>query len=167
MLPKGFEWIIIAVSAIVVLLPLVAIVLLIKVLWNRHRCERAGRQSAVRRGGQGSTAQQGAADGCGVACAQDDHAAPTPAPSRAVRPQESVELADDRVQVFERVLLDRGLTERERVIVMGIYAGKTHAELARELYLSRSTVGTYCKRAYEKLGVADKDALVAYLDGVA
>lgn len=172
MLPKGFEWIIIVVSTIFTLLPLVAIVLLIKVLWNRLRRDRASRQGSVTGGERDATAQQGAAARHSVPGAADDRTVSTLAPSEAARPEAAcprgpAEFIDDRAQVLEHALLDRGLTERERVIVMGIYAGKTHAELAQELYLSRSTVGTYCKRAYEKLGVADKDALVAYLDGVA
>lgn len=172
MLPKGFEWIIIAVSAIVVLLPLVAIVLLIKVLWNRFRRDRASQQGSASGGEQSAIAQQGAEARHSASGTADGHTVSTFAPSESARPEaacprESAEFDDDHVQELEHALLDRGLTERERAIVMGVYAGKTHAELAQELYLSRSTVGTYCKRAYEKLGVADKDALVAYLGGVA
>ena len=54
-------------------------------------------------------------------------------------------------------LVARGLSERERAVLQGVCAGKTLAALADELDVSRSTVGTYCTRAYEKLGVDSKE----------
>lgn len=56
-------------------------------------------------------------------------------------------------------LAARGLSERERTVLQGVCAGKTLAALAEELGVSRSTVGTYCTRAYEKLGVDSKEAV--------
>ena len=55
-------------------------------------------------------------------------------------------------------LVARGLSERERAVLQGVCAGKTLAALADELDVSRSTVGTYCTRAYEKLDVDSKEA---------
>lgn len=59
---------------------------------------------------------------------------------------------------LDEVLAARGLSERESTVLQGICSGKTLAALAEELGVSRSTVGTYCTRAYEKLGVSSKEA---------
>lgn len=136
--------------------------LLIKVLWNRLRKDKAEatRKVPSEAPAAGAVAQQPAVadlDSSPVAAGQAVPGAPASA---------RVPLSAERAQVLEQALLARGLTERERVIVMGVYAGKTHAALAEELFLSRSTVGTYCRRAYEKLGVADKAELVSLLDGI-
>lgn len=54
-------------------------------------------------------------------------------------------------------LTAHGLSERERSVLQGVCAGKTLSVLADEVGVSRSTAGTYCTRAYEKLGVASKE----------
>lgn len=46
-----------------------------------------------------------------------------------------------------------GLSERERSVLLGSLQGRSLAQLARELGVSRSTAGTYRLRAYTKLGV--------------
>lgn len=64
---------------------------------------------------------------------------------------------------LDEALAARGLSERERTVLQGVCDGKTFAALAEELGVSRSTVGTYCTRAYEKLGVSSKEAAQAEL----
>jgi two-component system nitrate/nitrite response regulator NarL len=53
------------------------------------------------------------------------------------------------------------LSQREREILGLIAAGKTVREIARELFLSVSTVKTHVQHLYEKLGVSDRAAAVA------
>jgi two-component system, NarL family, nitrate/nitrite response regulator NarL len=53
------------------------------------------------------------------------------------------------------------LTEREREIVSLTAEGKSVAEIAARLYISRSTVKATLARSYEKLGVGDRAAAVA------
>lgn len=60
-------------------------------------------------------------------------------------------------------LADAGLTKRERTVLLEAAGGKSLAQIAEELSVSRSTVGTYCARAYEKLGVAGKEGAAAWI----
>lgn len=52
-----------------------------------------------------------------------------------------------------------GLSERERQVAELLLSGKTQAEIAGELGLKASTVGTYRQRALEKLGLDSFDGL--------
>lgn len=61
-------------------------------------------------------------------------------------------------------LADAGLTRRERTVLLAACEGRTFASLAEEIGVSRSTVGTYCTRAYEKLGVDSREAALAWLE---
>ena len=68
---------------------------------------------------------------------------------------------------FDR-LEDRGLpppltalSHRERAVCLGILAGKKAETIAGELGLGATTVVTYRKRAYDKLGIASRAALFA------
>lgn len=70
-------------------------------------------------------------------------------------------------QTIEQYLANQGLSDQERIIAIGIMSGKTHAQLASELYVARSTIGTYCRRIYEKLHVANKSEMTTLLDDVA
>lgn len=51
------------------------------------------------------------------------------------------------------------LSDRERAVVNGMLSGASLAEMADRLELSKGTVSTYRKRAYEKLGVEDLNGL--------
>ncbi len=126
MMPKGFEWGVISVVLLIRVVLPIAVIALVVVLLVR----------AIR--GRGKRAEEGS-----------QH----PVAGDAPRPQPS--LADDGRRLDE-ALAERGLTDRERAVLIGIYQGKTQADLAEEQFLSRSTVGTYCTRAYEKLGVETK-----------
>lgn len=53
------------------------------------------------------------------------------------------------------------LTPREAQVLRGIAEGKSVPAMASELYLATSTVKTHVQRLYEKLGVADRGAVVA------
>jgi DNA-binding CsgD family transcriptional regulator len=60
--------------------------------------------------------------------------------------------------------VDLGLTARERQTVTGILLGRTQQEIADDLSVAVSTVITYRRRAYQRLGVSDRRALAARLD---
>lgn len=60
-------------------------------------------------------------------------------------------------------LADAGLTRRERTVLLATCEGMTLAALADDLGVSRSTVGTYSTRAYEKLGVSTREEAQAWL----
>lgn len=53
------------------------------------------------------------------------------------------------------------LSSRERAVCRGILDGKTADAIARDMGLAPSTVVTYRKRAYQKLGVTSRGALFA------
>lgn len=58
------------------------------------------------------------------------------------------------------LFVDAGLTDREREVVQDTLQGMTSQQIAQRYGLSPSTVGTYRRRAYEKLGVANKREFV-------
>jgi two-component system nitrate/nitrite response regulator NarL len=53
------------------------------------------------------------------------------------------------------------LSERELEILRLTADGRSMADIAEQLFISRATVKTHLQRAYEKLGVADRAAAVA------
>lgn len=53
------------------------------------------------------------------------------------------------------------LSEREREVCIGILAGKKAETIAGEIGVAPSTVTTYRRRAYEKLGISSRAALFA------
>lgn len=55
----------------------------------------------------------------------------------------------------------RGLSTREAQVVAGLALGQLQAEIAGNVGLSVNSVITYRRRAYQKLGVADRRALQA------
>lgn len=54
-----------------------------------------------------------------------------------------------------------GLSTRERAVCLGILDGKTTEAIAHDLALSPTTITTYRKRAYQKLGLTSRSALFA------
>jgi two-component system, NarL family, nitrate/nitrite response regulator NarL len=54
------------------------------------------------------------------------------------------------------------LSERESQILRLIADGKSVPDMAKELYLAQTTIKTHIRRLYEKLGVSDRGAAVAY-----
>jgi two-component system nitrate/nitrite response regulator NarL len=54
------------------------------------------------------------------------------------------------------------LSDREQQILRLIADGKTVPDMAKELFLAPTTVKTHIRRMYEKLGVSDRGAAVAY-----
>lgn len=54
------------------------------------------------------------------------------------------------------------LSEREHEILRLIADGKTVPEMAKDLFLAQTTIKTHIRRLYEKLGVSDRGAAVAY-----
>ncbi|MCS5497426.1 response regulator transcription factor [Cnuibacter physcomitrellae] len=53
------------------------------------------------------------------------------------------------------------LSPREREILVAAAAGRSAPEIARAMHLSTSTVKTYLRRLYEKLGVGSRGAAIA------
>jgi DNA-binding NarL/FixJ family response regulator len=53
------------------------------------------------------------------------------------------------------------LTERERQVLTGMSAGKSNAQIGRDLYLSEDTIKTHARRLFRKLEVADRAQAVA------
>ena len=136
MLPKGFEWVVIIVMGLIYyVLPIVLVAVLVVFLVRRFSKRDAARTNAV----------------------PEAPAAPAaPAANQAQADAAPASSDEERIRI-DRLLAEHNLTDRERDILIGVYRGKTQAQLADEMYLSRSTVGTYCTRAYEKLGVATKE----------
>lgn len=54
------------------------------------------------------------------------------------------------------------LSGREQEILRLIADGKTVPEMAAELFLAQTTIKTHIRRLYEKLGVSDRGAAVAF-----
>lgn len=54
------------------------------------------------------------------------------------------------------------LSEREQQILGLIADGKSVPDMAKELFLAQTTIKTHIRRLYEKLGVSDRGAAVAY-----
>ena len=50
----------------------------------------------------------------------------------------------------------RGLSEREREVLDHVAAGRSNAEIARELWLSPHTVRKHLENVYRKLGVSNR-----------
>ncbi|MEZ5716382.1 MAG: helix-turn-helix transcriptional regulator [Paracoccaceae bacterium] len=57
------------------------------------------------------------------------------------------------------------LSARERAVCLGILSGRTAEQIAGDLDLAPSTVVTYRKRAYDKLGVGSRAGLFAICRG--
>jgi DNA-binding CsgD family transcriptional regulator len=55
------------------------------------------------------------------------------------------------------------LTPAERRVAMRAAAGRTNREIAQDLFVTRRTVETHLKRAYEKLGVTTRGELAEAL----
>jgi DNA-binding NarL/FixJ family response regulator len=53
-----------------------------------------------------------------------------------------------------------GLTPREIEVLRLVGAGRTNAEIGRELFVSEATVKTHLQRTFGKLGVSDRTAAV-------
>ena len=146
MLPKGFEWVVIIVMGLIYyVLPIVLVAVLVVFLVRRFSKRDAARTNAVPEAPAAPAAP----------AANQAHADAAPASSD-----------EERIRI-DRLLAEHNLTDRERDILIGVYRGKTQAQPADEMYLSSSTVGPYCTRAYEKLGVATKEDALELLRGTA
>lgn len=66
-------------------------------------------------------------------------------------------------QIFARARAETGraLTARELEVLRLAARGRTGPEIARELFVSPTTVKSHLQNAYEKLGVSDRAAAVA------
>jgi DNA-binding NarL/FixJ family response regulator len=80
----------------------------------------------------------------------------------------SLAAADHREAERARRVLD-GLTSREREVALAIAAGKSNAELARDLYVTVATVKAHVSRILAKLGLDNRTqiALLVHDAGLA
>jgi DNA-binding NarL/FixJ family response regulator len=62
----------------------------------------------------------------------------------------------------ERTHLPDGLTEREAEVLRLIAAGRSNAEIGRDLFVSEATVKTHVNRIFAKTGSRDRSQAVAY-----
>jgi DNA-binding NarL/FixJ family response regulator len=62
----------------------------------------------------------------------------------------------------ERTTPAPDLTERELQVLTGMAAGKSNAQIGRDLYLSEDTIKTHARRLFRKLGVGDRAQAVAF-----
>ena len=58
--------------------------------------------------------------------------------------------------------LPDGLTEREAEVLRLIAAGRSNAEISRELFVSEATVKTHVNRIFAKTGSRDRSQAIAY-----
>jgi DNA-binding NarL/FixJ family response regulator len=54
------------------------------------------------------------------------------------------------------------LTQRELQVLTGMSAGKSNAQIGRDLFLSEDTIKTHARRLFRKLGVRDRAQAVAH-----
>ena len=91
------------------------------------------------------------ASGHGVAPWEDEVPASPPAPSPAGA---------------RTTLLEAGLTSSEVEVALLVGQGKTNREIAAARGCADSTVDTHIKRSRDKLGVFDRNALAAFVEGL-
>lgn len=72
----------------------------------------------------------------------------------------------DAHMALSRALGDRGLSTREAEVLCALHGGGSVTSVAEALGVSRSTVGSYCARAYRKIGVRTQKEAFAVLDGL-
>ena len=91
----------------------------------------------------------------GIRAAADGHALVAPALTRRLierfarsRPRAAPELGE--------------LTEREREVLIQLIRGQSNAEIARNLFVSESTVKTHVARVFTKLRLRDRAQAVIY-----
>lgn len=56
--------------------------------------------------------------------------------------------------------VDAKLTSREYEVLSGMAAGKSNADIGRDLSLSEDTIKTHARRLFRKLGVGDRTSAV-------
>jgi DNA-binding NarL/FixJ family response regulator len=59
-----------------------------------------------------------------------------------------------------KMLVQKRLTVRERTVLMGIAACKSHKEIANELHITERTVKFHASQIYAKFGVCGKEELL-------
>lgn len=149
MMPQGFEWFIVIWMYLRNLIaPIIVFVLVAVIAVMAFRIN--GR---LKRLGDAAAAQAGAGSPANASSKQTDEA-----DVKQTKLQRELERA--RLEVD---LADAGLTRRERTVLLATCEGMTLAALADDLGVSRSTVGTYSTRAYEKLGVSTREEAQAWL----
>jgi DNA-binding NarL/FixJ family response regulator len=81
--------------------------------------------------------------------------------SEQSQPAEHTAPAAHVVSAIDPTLPVPDLTERELQVLTGMAAGKSNAQIGRDLYLSEDTIKTHARRLFRKLGVGDRAQAVA------
>lgn len=82
---------------------------------------------------------------------------------RGVRPALVDNAAPSPGNILLSPALQKRFSQRERAVLDSVIRGKTFRETAEVLSLSESSVKTYMKRIYEKMGVTGKEGLLTVL----
>lgn len=154
MWPQGIEWVfVIQYYAVYWVLPVLALVAAVLVIWRMATGIKVRGLTTKGEDAVAKAAARGTQDALEVTTAASAPAFVASVPNDKRLMQARVELA----------LADAGLTKRERTVLLATLDGKSLADVAEELEVSRSTTGTYATRAYEKLGVSGKDEAAAWV----
>lgn len=70
------------------------------------------------------------------------------------------------VALSEQVLVDRGLSAREREVCRHVVCGLSNKEIANRLFISLATVKAHLTRIFRKLGLGSRSQLAAMYCGV-
>lgn len=71
---------------------------------------------------------------------------------------------EERLIAVRSLCVEAGLSDRETAVVELMLKGRTSADSAKDLGISASTVRTYLRRSYKKLGVVDGQELMSQLN---
>ena len=85
------------------------------------------------------------------------------------RPAKAGHRSEERREegLLATALTDLGLSERESRVMLEMRGGASVSSMASHMGVSRSTVGSYCQRAYGKLGVDSRAAALVRLEELA
>jgi two-component system, NarL family, nitrate/nitrite response regulator NarL len=81
--------------------------------------------------------------------------------SEQAKPSDRVVPAVPVVSAIDPTLPVPELTERELQVLTGMAAGKSNAQIGRDLYLSEDTIKTHARRLFNKIGARDRAHAVA------
>lgn len=81
-----------------------------------------------------------------------------------MRDASTATVVDDSLAMVARGSREvRPLTRRQRSVALLVAAGCSNAEIAQQLHISEQTVKNHLKAVFERLGVASRLQLAAYI----
>jgi len=72
----------------------------------------------------------------------------------------------DRNKILDKILLEHGVSDREKEIVLSIMQGYSNKEISDKLFISVNTVKTHIANIYQKMGVNQRMDLANLLRDV-